>query len=67
MGPYLMDIFIEKHRVLSLIRLAMAYIATNVDLGYLSIFLAFDSESALETFLTGLGKDLNFSFLACRM
>ena len=43
MGPYLMDIFIDKHRILSLIRMSMAYIATNIDVGFLSIFLAFET------------------------
>jgi hypothetical protein len=36
----------------------MAYIATNISLGYLTIFLAFDDEIALETMVTSLGKSL---------
>ena len=50
-----MDIFLSKHRTLCLIRLAMAYVATNIDLGYLSNLLAFDCQKDLETFLCGLG------------
>lgn len=54
-GNHLMDIFLSKHRTLCLIRLAMAYVATNIDLGYLSNLLAFDCQKDLETFLCGLG------------
>ena len=61
MGAYLMDIFIEKHRVLASIRLSMAYIATNIDLGYISHFLGFDREKEAETFFTSHGNEV-FSF-----
>lgn len=50
-----MDIFINKHRILSLIRLAMAYVATNVEVAYLAQFLAFESEKEAMKFLTGIG------------
>ena len=51
----MMDIFIEKHRILCLIRTAMAYMATNIDLGYLTQLLAFDSNKETEGFLSKLG------------
>lgn len=51
-----MDIFIEKHRVLASIILSMAYIATNIDIGYVSHFLGFDNEKEAETFLTSHSK-----------
>lgn len=50
MGTFMMDIFIEKHRILCLIRTAMAYMATNIDLGYLTQLLAFDSNKETEGF-----------------
>ena len=58
-----MDVFIEKHRILSLRELAMAYVATNISLGYLANFLALDSETDLETLLSGLGNSIIYSFL----
>jgi hypothetical protein len=35
MGAYLMDVFIEKHRILSLQKIAMGYVAGNIELGFL--------------------------------
>jgi hypothetical protein len=67
MGSYLMDVFIEKHRVLCLRELAMAYAATNIHLGYLAILLAFDKENELETLLTGLGKLIFAHFFRYRL
>lgn len=32
MGGYLMDVFIEKYRVLSLQKMAIAYVAANIDM-----------------------------------
>lgn len=58
MGAYLIDVFVNKHRILCMQKLCMAYIATNIDLAYMSHLLAFDSETELETFITGLGKTL---------
>ena len=55
MGPYLMDIFISKHRILCLIKLCMAYVATNIEVAYLSHVLAFESATEAEAFLTGIG------------
>jgi hypothetical protein len=62
-----MDIFIDKHRILCLIRLSMGYIATNIETGYLSMILGFESENDLVFFLTGLGNYIEFSFLFVRM
>jgi len=55
MGRHLMDIFLAKHRILCLTRLALAYIATNVEVNYLGHLLAFDSPKECEVFLNGLG------------
>jgi hypothetical protein len=33
----------------------MAYVQTNIEVAYLSHFLAFDSAKAVETFLKGIG------------
>ena len=57
MGGYLMDVFIEKYRVLALQKMVLAYVVVNIELGYLSHTLAFDSVGEAEKFLTtGLGK-----------
>ena len=40
----------------------MTYIATNISIGYLSIFMSCEKETELETLLTGLGKLLNDHF-----
>lgn len=62
MGEYLMDIFIDKHRVLASIRLSMAYIATNIDLGYLSHFLGYNNSKEAETFLSTQSNSLNHNY-----
>ena len=54
-GQHLMDIFMSKHRILCLQKLAMAYVQTNIEVAYLAHLLAFDSNQALEAFLKGLG------------
>ena len=56
MGGYLIDVFVNKHRILCLQKLCMAYIATNIDIAFMSHMLAFDSETEMETFITGLGN-----------
>jgi len=38
-----MDVFIEKYRVLALQKIALAYMAVNMELNYLCNILAFDS------------------------
>ena len=52
----MMDIFIEKYRILALQKLSLAYVAVNIELGYLSLLLAFDNLTEADKFLTGLGK-----------
>lgn len=42
-GSHLIDIFLNKIRVVCLLKLATAYRATNLDVGYLANLLAFDS------------------------
>jgi hypothetical protein len=37
----------------------MSYIASNVSVGYMSNILAFENQSKLEAFLTGLGNNYN--------
>lgn len=51
----MMDIFIEKHRILCLIRTAMAYMATNIDISFLTQLLAFDNNKETDFFLSKLG------------
>lgn len=53
MGSYLMDVFIDKHRILCLQQLAMAYVATNISLRFLAQLLAYEKETDLETLLVG--------------
>ena len=55
-----MDVFIERYRIINLQKIALAYIAGNIELGYLSFLFAFDEQSHAEKFLTGLGN-LHFS------
>lgn len=62
MGGYLMDVFIDKHRVLTLQKLALAYVAFNIDVGTLSSLLAFDSVKQAETFLLEIGKSFGRVF-----
>ena len=47
----LIDVFIDKIRIQCLQKLAVGFIATNIQLDYLSNLLAFDSPSELEAFL----------------
>lgn len=69
MGSYLIDVFIDKHRTLCLKELAMAYIATNISVGYLAHVLAFEKENELETFLTSLGNfcTTHFFCVGCKL
>lgn len=48
MGGYLMDVFIDKYRVLTLQKIVLAYVAVNIDMAYLSLLLAFDDVSQAE-------------------
>jgi len=48
----LIDVFIDKLRVLALQKLTLAFMFTNIDLGYLMRALSFDSIQDLRAFLT---------------
>jgi len=48
----LIDVFIDKLRVLCLQKLTLAFMFTNIDLGYLMRALAFDDIKDLKIFLT---------------
>jgi len=54
-GASLIDVFIDKIRILSLRNLVIGYIATGIDLNYLSLKLAFASIEECEKFLTEIG------------
>jgi hypothetical protein len=43
MGSCLIDVFIDKFRVLSLRNLALGYVATGLDLGYFAATHAFEN------------------------
>lgn len=60
-----MEIFIDKHRILCLIRITIAYVATNIDVTYLKHLLAFEKESE-EDFLTKLGCKIVEGKLMCK-
>lgn len=51
----LIDVFIDKIRIQCLQKLVVGFIATNIDLSYLAILLAFPSADELETFLVERG------------
>lgn len=55
MGSYLMDVFIDKHRILYLQRICLGYIAANVSAIYVSSLLAYETLDDFRTFITGLG------------
>jgi len=59
----LIDVFIDKIRIQCLQKLVVGFIATNIDLSYLAILLAFPSADELETFLVERGKCFLFSWL----
>lgn len=56
MGSQLIDVFIDKIRIVALQKLTVGYLATNIDLIYLSNLLAFDDPGSCEKFLTDQGK-----------
>lgn len=55
MGSCLIDVFIDKFRVLSLRNLALGYVATGLDLGYFTATHAFESQDHAEKFLRETG------------
>ena len=54
-GANLIDVFIDKIRILSLRNLAMGYIATGIDIEYLSTTHGFDTVEECEKFLRDNG------------
>lgn len=66
LGSSMMEIFVDKHRILCLSRLAMAYVATNVDVAYLTQMLAFSSQREATEFLERLGCKLEGGKLLCK-
>ena len=56
MGSSLIDVFIDKLRLIALQKLAVGYLATNIDLGFLANLLAFDDSIECEKFLLEQGK-----------
>ena len=56
MAGSLIDVFIDKIRLMSLQKLAIGFVATNIDLSHLKNLLAFDSVEQLTKFLSERGK-----------
>ena len=69
MGSYLMDVFIDKHRILYMQRICLGYIAANITASYVSTLLAFDEYEEFKIFITGLGNYLfsHFFSLGCKL
>lgn len=67
LGSYLIDVFIDKHRVLCLQKLAMGYISTGLDLEYLTTLMAFDDVDVCSKFLTEMGCKIADNKLDCRL
>ena len=61
-APALIDVFIDKIRLQCLQKLVVGFIATNIELDYLAMLLAFSSPEELEKFLDERGKYLLSSF-----
>ena len=57
-APALIDVFIDKIRLQCLQKLVVGFIATNIELDYLAMLLAFSSPDELEKFLDERGKYL---------
>lgn len=54
-GASLIDVFIDKIRILSLRNLAIGYIATGIDLNFITLNHAFNSVEECEKFLVENG------------
>ncbi len=63
MSGYMIDIFIDKYRVLALQKMALAQVTTNIETGFISHLLAFDNHNEAISFLTGLGNTISHFFL----
>merc|ERR1712110_523035 len=55
MGVHLMDIFIDKHRIMCLQRMALASQTSSLEIARLANILAFDDSDSLIKFLTDIG------------
>jgi len=67
LGSYLIDVFIDKHRLLCLQKLAMGYISTGLDLEYLTSLMAFDDLETCTKFLTEMKCIIVDNKLDCRL
>ena len=56
MGQFLMEVFIEKHRILCLQKLCLANSPSNLEIDKVLQILAFGDRTSLISFLTTLGK-----------
>ena len=68
MTQALCDVFIDKIRIQCLQKLVVGFIATNIDLNYLAVLLAFSSPQELEAFLVERSKSIMHDltlFLGC--
>lgn len=54
-GKALIDVFIDKIRITCLQKLAVGYVATNIEVEYLRIMLAFEGTEELKKFLSDRG------------
>lgn len=55
MGASLIDVFIDKIRLLALRNLAVGFVATGLDLAHITITLAFRNQEESEKFIRDLG------------
>lgn len=55
-GMSLIEVFVDKIRIMCLQKLAIGFVATNIDMNYLSLLLAFDTVEHCTKFLTDRGK-----------
>jgi hypothetical protein len=60
MGKYLMEVFIEKHRILCLRSLCLANSPSNIEIDKIFQILAFEDRDTLISFLNNLGKYFSF-------
>lgn len=58
MGSSLIDVFIDKIRIVALQKLTVGYLATNIDIAFLTKLLAFEDTPQCEKFLLEQGNPL---------
>jgi hypothetical protein len=58
MGSSLIDVFIDKIRIVALQKLTVGYLATNIDIAFLTKLLAFEDTPQCEKFLLDQGNPL---------